>query len=186
MAQTTSGTFTSLCRRALESTVGHMVRTNAWSISETKPPRIGEVPLPQCVYALVSGDQIKILVKLHFSGRSRLMPQRADMTSGRADHQNEMAFREVCNVLAGRLKAELSEKGLVLGQSLPVAVDALDEILNPVQEGYPDQAAWRIDAGDGQMLATFHWQVNGEEIDRALENAGSSVPPDNSGAIELF
>lgn len=186
MAEGTERIIASLCRRALESTVSNIARVSANSIHEAKPPRVGEMPLPHCVYALVSGDQLKILVKLHFSGRSRLLPQRTENTSSRSAYQNETAFREVCNVLAGRLKSELSEKGLVLGQSLPVAVDALDEILNPVQVGYPDEAAWRIEAGEDVVLATFHWQVSGDDVGQALQSVSQAPASDNSGSIELF
>ncbi|MEY4065055.1 MAG: hypothetical protein RIR26_1263 [Pseudomonadota bacterium] len=186
MAEGTQTIIASLCKRALESTVGHIARSSATAIHESKPPRVGEMPLPNCVYALVSGDQLKILVKLHFSGRSKLLLQRSENAGNRSAYQNETAFREVCNVLAGRLKSELSERGLVLGQSLPVAVDALDEILNPVQVGYSDEAAWRIEAGDGVVLATFHWQVSGDDVGQALQRVGQSPTSDSSGSIELF
>jgi hypothetical protein len=174
-------------QKAVADSLSSVVRGSPLSVTESKTIRDGEVVSPYCTYGLITGENIKILVKIHYSSTSFRGVVPGGFNDSRALKARASMTKELCNVMSGRLKTSLSGMGVVLGQSLPMMIDALDEVIAPVQKGYPSQIAWMASWGDGSLVASFHWQEQNLKLDPSISGDSGAAPgSSDSSGIELF
>jgi hypothetical protein len=176
-----------ITQKAVADSLGGVARGFPLAVTENEAIRDGEVVSPYCTYGLITGENIKILVKIHYSSNSFKGVVSGDFNDSKAMKARTSMTKELCNVMSGKLKTSLSEMGVVLGQSLPMMIDALDEVIAPVQKGYPSQLAWKASWGDGSLVASFHWQEQNLKLVPVVSgDSGTAEGSGDSSGIELF
>lgn len=191
MASSASGyvheTLKVITQKAVADSLGSVARGSPLAVAENDAIRDGEVVSPYCTYGLITGENIKILVKIHYSSTSFKGVVQGDFNDSKALKARTSMTKELCNVMSGKLKSSLSGMGVVLGQSLPMMIDALDEVIAPVQKGYPSQVAWKASWGDGSLVASFHWQEQKLKLEPVVsEDPGAAAGSGDASGIELF
>ncbi|ARU57882.1 hypothetical protein OLMES_3862 [Oleiphilus messinensis] len=155
----------------------------------------GQVLGNQMALILVSGDAIRITLKLHFS-LSEIKPliyaiYGLDSPNDVRDEQAIDFGKELCNLIAGYVVQMLEENGLPVGISLPLCTRGFYEIFadyRPLQKPiikYCD--LWRLQYGETSIYGTAMVEVlNPALLEPLLSYETGSDDSDDSGEFDFL
>ncbi|RZA14073.1 MAG: hypothetical protein EOP10_28650 [Proteobacteria bacterium] len=147
----------------------------------------GKLAADQFVYGdrvvlfLVSGKELKVTLKIHYSPSDveSLVPQKLKEAAASKDFAISSYFSELGNLIAGSLKASFLDMGYVVGISLPINASCYDEMISSdklVQNRAYSYFAIKIKTGavfyitlnvdnDGEGLKKYVYEKKAEEED---------------------
>lgn len=114
---------------------------------------ISELPFyQQLAHILVSGEDLELNFKTHFMLDDVKSYTSAKLKSSAVNNNQLTDFiKEYCNLVAGKAKLFLEEQHLVVGQSLPYAIQGFNEMFYPKTNGYSKDDAWELNGALGSI-----------------------------------
>ena len=140
---------------------------------------------------LVSSPAMDVTFKVHFmtNHARRLVAAKWGISDLEVGDARAIDFmKELCNLLAGRLKHRLATSGIAAGHSLPFAIQGFNEIFfNNERADWLLRRAWTFDCPAGRLHASVVMAVFDPSLLPTLEGLRhESVEPTGAGEIEMF
>lgn len=151
--------------------------------------QIPDLPFYQLLaHILVSGEDLEVNFKTHF-----MLDDVKGYTSAKlkseAVNNNQLTdfIKEYCNLVAGKAKLFLEEQHLVVGQSLPYAIQGFNEMFYPKTTGYSKDDAWELNGPLGSIRCSCTITLFKTPAATVLKNVRYIERfGKDSGEIELF
>ena len=142
----------------------------------------------QLAHILVSGDGIEVNFKTHFmmedARKYAALKLKQDVVP---DYLVIDYIKEFCNLVAGKVRTSLEDSGLMLGQSLPFAIQGFNEMFYPRNGGNSIVEAWTISASCGQLMCSALVRIlNNDVLPFVEKTAYVEQYGKESGTIEIF
>jgi hypothetical protein len=154
-----------------------------------KEIEIAELPFyQQLAHILVSGEDLELNFKTHFMLDDVKGYTTAKLKSDIVSTNQITDFiKEYCNLVAGKAKLFLEEQRLVVGQSLPYAIQGFNEMFYPKTNGYSKDNAWELTGPLGSIRCSCTIRLFKTPAVTALKNVQyTNQFGRESGEVELF
>ncbi len=164
------------------------IYTNTSEIALRDIP-ISDLPFYQLLaHILVSGEDLEVNFKTHFMLDDVKGYTNAKLKSDAVSNNQLTDFiKEYCNLVAGKAKLFLEEQNLVVGQSLPYAIQGFNEMFYPKTSGYSKDDAWELVGPLGSIRCSCTIKLFKTPAINALKNVKYVEQfGKDSGDIELF
>ncbi len=156
---------TSAVKEVLKQVIRHRVENTIVRASALKDHKLQEVSnADDFLYGhwmsliLVSGSAIRVILKIHFdTGTSRGMLA-GKLKKKLDDIDDRMAMdhmREMCNLMAGALKAAFNNANIITGISIPLVTSGFDEaVFSDKIDPRKIHDVWKITWPDGELACS--------------------------------
>ncbi len=107
---------------------------------------------------LVSGSAVRVILKVHFdtdTGRSILANKLKKKLEDIDDRMSMDHMREMCNLMAGALKAAFNNAGIITGISIPLVTSGFDEaVFSDKIDPRKIHDVWKITWPEGEIACS--------------------------------
>jgi len=150
---------------------------------------VSELPFyQQLAHILVSGEDLELNFKTHFMLDDVKGYTTAKLKTDVVSNDQLTDFiKEYCNLVAGKAKLFLEEQQLVVGQSLPYAIQGFNEMFYPKTIGYSKDDAWDLGGPLGNIRCSCTIRLFKNPAITALKGVQYTCQfGQETGDIELF
>ncbi len=112
---------------------------------------------------LVAGKAAKLTFKVHFMEEEAKKLATHVYARPPTDISTPQAIdfmKELCNLVAGSLKKEFQDSGVIVGISLPMVTRGFDEVFFPRGDGFSQfEDQWKVISSRGEFVCSSHFEV---------------------------
>lgn len=128
---------------------GEVFQVGALSENNAKQPFTEQITV-----VLISGPNTKILFKIHhWLGKTG---KKENVFSQRERNLSKDHYKEICNIIAGRIGGYLMELGCIVGQSLPVSLDGFNQVFFNRQRRNEHSVWWSLDSKVTHLMCSLN------------------------------
>jgi hypothetical protein len=145
--------------------------------------------LEHMVIMLLSNAQMRMFLKIHFhmDEAKRLAAVRQHKNWNEVSDKVAIDFmKELCNVLGGRLKRNISHLELELGQSIPLDLEGFCEIFFEDVNWSSQTLVFQVSNQQLQVLVSAQYEITGQEAREKLASLSEESKADEEDDIEFL
>lgn len=136
---------------------------------------------------LICNPQIRMIYKVHYGYEKSFEILKDSLSSGITNEKIDDYYREVCNLIAGRVKLIFQEHDFSLGISIPLKNDGFDELYFPVRiDNLSGEYFWNLKKDHNDILMSLYVEILQPDALDSIDLSEIDVVSGDQDEMEFF